>query len=252
MFPALFVCDIPLYSTTCVLTISQIMQRFQTGKVIALNVVVWGVISMCIAACKNFAGLAVCRFMLGFFESLSFPGFSLVIGSWYTRSEQVSLIHLHFITHYCSHFGGGDVLLIARLPDWPSCSIPSRLSPTVFSLVRSRLGLLQISKLTTPDACSHIDHDKFAQWRALFLLVGGLTFLLGLLMLAFLPNSPMTAKWLTPRQRCIAVMRVQKNKTGISNKTFKVYQLREALLDPKSWLLFIINVGLNIPNGGES
>ena len=57
-----------------------------------------GVISMCIAACSNFAGLASCRFLLGFFESLTFPGFSLVIGSWYTRKEQVIRIAIIFST----------------------------------------------------------------------------------------------------------------------------------------------------------
>jgi len=76
----------------------QLMQRFQTGKVIAINVVIWGIISMCIAATHNFAGLAVCRFLLGFFESLTFPGFSLVISSWFTREEQVLRIALIFNT----------------------------------------------------------------------------------------------------------------------------------------------------------
>jgi len=88
------------------------MQKSQTGKVIGYNVVTWGkngwdtrlhklipgIISMCIAGCSNFAGLASCRFLLGFFESLTFPGFSLVIGSWYTRKEQVLRIAIIFST----------------------------------------------------------------------------------------------------------------------------------------------------------
>ena len=61
----------------------------------------------------------------------------------------------------------------------------------------------------------------------------------------------MTAWWLTPRQRCIAVMRVQENRTGVANKQFKMYQLKEALLDVKTYMIFFANVGLNIPNGGE-
>ncbi|KAK4688945.1 hypothetical protein P7C73_g1165, partial [Tremellales sp. Uapishka_1] len=70
-----------------------IMQRFPTGKIIAANVFIWGIIAMCIAACKNFAGIAVCRFILGLFEALTFPGFSLVISSWYTRREQIPLVN---------------------------------------------------------------------------------------------------------------------------------------------------------------
>lgn len=99
---------------------------------------------------------------------------------------------------------------------------------------------------------SFVDPATLARWRVLFLIVGGLTLIVGVLMLVYLPNSPMTAWWLTPRQRCIAVMRIQKNRTGVLNKTFKPYQLKEALLDPKTWLIFLTNVGLNIPNGGAS
>ena len=64
------------------------MQRFQTGKVVACNVVVWGILSMVSASIQNFAGLAICRFLLGFFESLTFPGFSIIISQWWTRPEQ--------------------------------------------------------------------------------------------------------------------------------------------------------------------
>ena len=74
------------------------MQKLPTGKVIGANVVVWGIISMCIAGCRNFAGLATCRFLLGFFESLTFPGFSLIISSWLTRPEQTLMIALVFNT----------------------------------------------------------------------------------------------------------------------------------------------------------
>ena len=89
------------------------MQRFQTGKVIGYNVVTWGIISICIAACKNFAWLAVCRFLLGFFESLTFPGFSLVIGSWYTRKEQVLRIAIIFST--LSSFTNGMISCMSNV-----------------------------------------------------------------------------------------------------------------------------------------
>ena len=43
---------------------------------------------MCHAACKNFAGLMAARFFLGVSESAVAPGFSLVTGIFYKRSEQ--------------------------------------------------------------------------------------------------------------------------------------------------------------------
>lgn len=43
---------------------------------------------MCHAACKNFAGLAAARFLLGVTEAAVAPGFSLVTGIFYKRNEQ--------------------------------------------------------------------------------------------------------------------------------------------------------------------
>ncbi|GFZ51121.1 hypothetical protein JCM24511_08879 [Saitozyma sp. JCM 24511] len=90
------------------------------------------------------------------------------------------------------------------------------------------------------------------QWQLLFLLIGSITMLWSLLMFAFLPASPMTARWLTMRQRVIATRRMGTNHTGVLNTTFKYKQALEALLDPKTWLVFVINVLINIPNGGLS
>ena len=81
---------------------------------------------------------------------------------------------------------------------------------------------------------------------------GGITFIIGCLMVAFLPNEPFSAWWLTERQRCIAVMRVSQNRTGVQNKKFNASQAKEALLDIKTWLIFLVNIGLNIPNGGTA
>ncbi|XAO27707.1 hypothetical protein I312_106567 [Cryptococcus bacillisporus CA1280] len=64
------------------------MQRLPAGYVVSGNVLIWGIITLCIVACKNATGLLICRFILGFFESISFPGYSLILTSWYTRREQ--------------------------------------------------------------------------------------------------------------------------------------------------------------------
>lgn len=43
---------------------------------------------MCMAACTNFGGLFVCRFLLGGFEALLIPAVTLVVAMWYKPSEQ--------------------------------------------------------------------------------------------------------------------------------------------------------------------
>lgn len=67
----------------------------------------------------------------------------------------------------------------------------------------------------------------------------------------FLPESPMTAWFLTPEEKHHAVERLAANKTGIVNHTWKWHQAKEAVLDPKTWILFFFNIAINIPNGGE-
>ena len=56
----------------------------------------------------------------------------------------------------------------------------------------------------------------------------------------FLPNSPVNARLLTHRQRRIAVERLRNNQTGIENKTFKMYQVKEAFLDYKLYMFFLL------------
>lgn len=46
------------------------------------------------------------------------------------------------------------------------------------------------------------------------------------------------------------MIRVKDNLTGIKNNEFKWDQFKEALTDPKTWFLFFLQIGLNIPNGG--
>ena len=49
--------------------------------------VVWGAISACTGAVKDFGGLIACRFFLGFVEAAYFPGCLFFLSSWYTRKE---------------------------------------------------------------------------------------------------------------------------------------------------------------------
>jgi len=64
-----------------------------------------------------------------------------------------------------------------------------------------------------------------------------------------LPDSPVSARFLSQHENAIAVKRVAENRTGIKNKTFKMYQVKQALLDPKTYLLFCASVAAQIPNG---
>ena len=89
-------------------------------------------------------------------------------------------------------------------------------------------------------------------WKYEFLIVGALCCVWGIVMFIFLPDSPVTAPLLSLRHRRIAVERLRGNQTGVVNKHFKAYQLKEAFMDYKLYLLFLLGLVGNVPNGGIS
>ncbi|CAO1599916.1 hypothetical protein XANCAGTX0491_003623 [Xanthoria calcicola] len=89
-------------------------------------------------------------------------------------------------------------------------------------------------------------------WKYEFLIIGALCSAWGIVMFIMLPDSPVTAKLLTPRERRMAVERLRENQTGVENKHLKGYQVREAFMDYKLYLFFILGVVGNVPNGGIS
>ncbi|GJN69376.1 hypothetical protein PLIIFM63780_000433 [Purpureocillium lilacinum] len=85
---------------------------------------------------------------------------------------------------------------------------------------------------------------------AVFLIFGGATVAWSVGVFFLLPDVPMTAYFLSEEDRAKAVARVTENQTGIKNNHFKWHQCREALLDPKTWFIVLIQTCGNIPNGG--
>lgn len=73
------------------------------------------------------------------------------------------------------------------------------------------------------------------QWQWLYLITMMMTFVVGLAFLFFFPDNPTNARFLTTEEKLRAVRRVQSNQNGIETKTWKMYQVWEALSDPKTW-----------------
>lgn len=73
---------------------------------------------------------------------------------------------------------------------------------------------------------------------------------MSLIALILLPDTPLSAGWLSPPQRISAVERIRVNQQGIGNRTFKLLQIRELFTDPFVWCILVFSVAANIPNGG--
>jgi ACS family allantoate permease-like MFS transporter len=92
--------------------------------------------------------------------------------------------------------------------------------------------------------------DSSEKWRYFFWITGAITCGWAIIVGIFLPDNPVKAKFVTERQKAIAIDRVRADQTGVENKTFKKEQMIETFLDPKTWLMFAFNIWISIPNGG--
>lgn len=89
-------------------------------------------------------------------------------------------------------------------------------------------------------------------WKYEFIIVGCLCCAWGIVIMIFMPDSPVQARFLTDHQKRMTVIRLKDNQTGVENKELKPYQVWEAFKDPKLYMFFILGTVCNIPNGGIS
>lgn len=92
--------------------------------------------------------------------------------------------------------------------------------------------------------------DSFPVWKAIFLVCGGMTVIWGVILLFFLPDSIMDARFFDTDEKALLIARARSGRTGVLNKHVKWYQIKEALLDPQVWILTLFVLLNEIINGG--
>ncbi|RMD41179.1 hypothetical protein DV735_g3944, partial [Chaetothyriales sp. CBS 134920] len=93
-------------------------------------------------------------------------------------------------------------------------------------------------------------HGSLSTWKILFLLFGGITLAWGVAMYWLLPDNPQTAGFLTPEERKQAFARVQGLRHSADSRKWNMAQFKEAMIDPRSWLLFLLAIFTTLPGGG--
>ena len=184
------------------------MQRYPVGKWMTINIIIWSIALLCHAACDSFAGLFVCRFILGACEGAITPGFLIVTSMFYTREEQTRRVGYWYLMN-------GFAIIF--------------------------LGLVSFGLL-------HIRSTKFMPWQWLMIITGLLTLVVGVLFWFLFPDSPTSAWFLTEEERVMAVQRIKVNQAGIENKVWKQEQFIETLKDPKTWLFCLFAAISNLFN----
>jgi MFS family permease len=115
----------------------------------------------------------------------------------------------------------------------------------------SSTGLFTIIGGSLNYGFAQITSGTLKRWQYIYILAGCLTFLFGIWCF-FIPNSPVSAWFLTPAERIIAVERMRKGQTGVRCQKIKSEQLKEAFLDIKVWLVFIMMGSAYTVNGAVS
>lgn len=96
-------------------------------------------------------------------------------------------------------------------------------------------------------AVGHIN-SGLPKWMYVFIIFGSISTAWGIVSLLVLPDLPSTAKFLTERERLIAVNRVASNRQGVKNHHFSTHQAWQTVKDPKTWILFVMATGAQVPN----
>lgn len=170
---------------------------------------------LCIAFATNWADLMILRALQGMFECTISPAFLMITGSWYTSREHT----LRSIIWGTANAGVGVVSgLINYAIGQHAQKYPSGLAP----------------------------------WKGISIFLGGLTIFLAILSF-FILGTPREVRWLSDREKRMAVARTLSNQTGsdrLKRSEWKWSQVIIAFKDPQTYFFFFTTVANSIPNGG--
>ena len=179
-----------------------ILTRFPASKVLGANVVLWGIATASTAAAKDYRSLLASRIFLGIFEACVVPTLVLISSRWYTKSEQAP----RFAFWYCG-LGAGQIIG----------------------------GFLSFG-------FQHVTTSRFESWRVMFVVLGGVTVLLGVSTFFWLPDDPSTASFLSDTEREALLQHVSPSVTETSNIKLDYKQLWIAAKDPQLPLLALMTI----------
>ncbi|KUL87926.1 hypothetical protein ZTR_03881 [Talaromyces verruculosus] len=91
-------------------------------------------------------------------------------------------------------------------------------------------------------------HSSVSTWKLFFVFFGALSFGFAIILVVFMPDNQSNARWLTEKEKKIALERVRENQTVSSDNHWKWKQFWEALRDPQTAFFFVTAVGNTMPS----
>ena len=83
------------------------------------------------------------------------------------------------------------------------------------------------------------DGKTIANYKIIYILLGGLAIIVGICVLIWLPDSPVHARVLTQEERIAALERVRDDQGGTASRHWKKDQIIEAVTDVRTWLIVL-------------
>ncbi|KAL7622755.1 hypothetical protein AAE478_006433 [Parahypoxylon ruwenzoriense] len=115
---------------------------------------------------------------------------------------------------------------------------------------RREQGTFSIISSLLSFGLGHITNTVLKPWMYIFLVLGLLSLIVGFAWLFFMPETPNKAKFLSHEEQIIAVQRVAENMMGIKGYQWKNYQMWHVVKDVKTWLVLVLVLLTQLPNGG--
>ncbi|KAJ6001316.1 hypothetical protein N7522_006543 [Penicillium canescens] len=189
-----------------------LIQRLPIAKYMGGMLLIWSILVVAHIGAKNYAGILVLRFLLGMAEAGVSPCMMNLTSMFYKRSEQP-----------------------LRMAIWLSAN-------GMATMVGALLGF----------GLGHSHNTTLHSWQLIFLTIGLMNFVTGCVFLWLMPDSPSSARFLSHRQRVIAVQRVAENMIGVKTREIKPRQALENLYDVKVLCCAGIGIACGVINGGVS
>lgn len=173
------------------------IQKYGIKICFSIIVVLWGISIFLSVLMNSYQGVYCFRFFLGLIEGSAISINNQTLRQFLTQEEYTRFSNIY------------------------ACAV---LSCTIF------MGFISFGVL-------NIKNPAISYWKILSLIIGAITSLLAVIVIAFYPGNPCDCKWLSKTEKIWVIRRVQRsNKSSFEQKVFKTYQIKEACRDPVTWL----------------
>ncbi|ESK83748.1 mfs [Moniliophthora roreri MCA 2997] len=183
------------------------LKKFRPSRWIALLMLGWGAMTLCLGTVHTFAQLTAIRFLLGMFEAGLFPGLVYFLTFWYKPNERAVRVALILAcATLAGAFGGAIAFGVGKMN-----------------------GV----------------HGLQA-WRWLFLIEGAPSCACAFLVFFLFPDYPETAHWLNPEEKEVAVGRL-KGVASLGHDKVTWQQAKETLTDWRLYVHYMVYVCISVP-----